>query len=136
MARKAAPKTHQFPASLSQKQVNAILALAQGKTFTEVAKLVSIDRSTLYGWRQDEVFAGTLRSLQTDVLSGAIGILKSRAQGAAKTICDCAEFGDDPEAPRVPAARANLDYAFKGVEFEDLVKRIEELERGEKPAPT
>lgn len=133
----AKPKTAEIErilAPFEPRKRLAITRLVEGFTFAEVCDEVGIVRSTLWEWRQDPGFLNAVRDLQMDALAGAIGILKSRAQIAAKSLGDCAEHGDDTEGPHVPAARAVLDFAFRGVEFEDLVRRIEELERGEKPA--
>lgn len=124
----------QFSEALTPRQQRAILLLLEGNTITDVAATLKINRVTLHRWRQTEEFLRALKELQTDTLAGAIGILKSGAEKAAAALVDAAKSGDDKEAPAVPGARAVLEFAFKGVEFEDLVRRIEELERGEKPA--
>jgi len=84
---------------------------------------------TLYNWRHDPAFAAELQRLQTDALTGAIGVLKSKAQVAARSLARAAQHGDTVGA--VPGARAVLDFAFKGVEFEILDERIRKLEEAQ-----
>ncbi len=135
-ARISRDEMKQFSDVLTPRQQRAILLLLEGNTITDVAATLKINRVTLHRWRQTDEFSRALKELQSDALAGAIGILKSGAEKAATALVEAAKSGDSKEAPAVPGARAVLDFAFKGVEFEDLVKRIEELERGEKPLPT
>ena len=126
-------KTKLIGGSLPKRKQDALVILAEGNTFVEAAKKLKIDRVTLWQWRKDEEFARALREIQSDALAGAIGILKTKAQAAAKALAEVATTGRNPG--RVAGARAVIDFAFKGIEFEILDEQIRKLEEAQAAKP-
>src|SRR5438477_7990182 len=53
--------------SLNEKQLAAIDLLSCGKSYTAVAKSIDVDRRTIYRWRQNPEFAGTLEERRLEL---------------------------------------------------------------------
>ncbi len=121
-------KSFRLLGSLTPKQQEAVALLVAGKTFTAIAEDLGITRQALYEWRQIDTFRKAVRSLQSDAMAGAIGILKVGAQAAARRLVQTTDDGEALTAPRVPAARGVLEFAFRAVEVEELAEKLRALE--------
>ena len=112
-----------------QKQERAISALLQAESICQAAKLAGISEATLHRWLKDTSFQEIYRAAKREVVSHAICQLQRSAGKAAKTLLEIAEEKDNPASARVSAVKTILEMSLKAVEFEDLEKRIAEIEK-------
>jgi DNA-binding MurR/RpiR family transcriptional regulator len=112
-----------------QKQERAISALLQAPSLKEAAKEAGISEATLHRWLKDNAFKEAYRAAKREVVNHAICRLQRSSGQAVKTLEDVMRDGESPATSRVSAAKIILEMALKGVEVEDLEKRIEVLER-------
>ena len=84
-------------------QLNAVDLLAAGKTDTETAALLSLDRTTVTKWRlYDPVFQAALNRRRAEVWSCGVDRLRSLIPKALDALADTLEDRDHPH--RVKAA--------------------------------
>lgn len=114
--------------NLSPKKSKAIAALLQHRTLKDAAAAIDIAEATLFRWLQDHNFQQVLRGAKRQVVQQAVSRLQQVSCEAVETLLEIASDREKPASARLGAARAILDYAIKGVEYEDLLTRIEALE--------
>src|SRR5689334_1872713 len=66
--------------SLHEKQLAAIEMLVVGRSLTNIAKAIEVDRKTLYRWRKDEEFLEALNARRRDVWGDVVGRLRDLTQ--------------------------------------------------------
>jgi transposase-like protein len=116
-------------AKLPQKQDEAIIALLASPSVEVAAKKVGIAASTLFRWMQDDEFKGAYRGAKAAYVSQALALLQQSTTEAVSTLREIMLDTDKPASARVASAKTILDTAIKAVELEDLVIRIEKIEK-------
>jgi arginine/lysine/ornithine decarboxylase len=105
----------------------AIAALLETNTITAAAQLTGIAEKSLRNWLKEPGFAGEYRDARRALVTQASDRLAKSCREAVDTLNDIMRHSEN-DAPRVTAARAILDYAYKAVEIDDLTARLERLE--------
>ncbi|MHB9110128.1 MAG: hypothetical protein ACYDCO_24010 [Armatimonadota bacterium] len=105
----------------------AIAALLETNTITAAAQRVGVAEKSLRNWLKDPDFAAEYRDARRSLVTQASDRLAKSCQEAVNTLNDIMQHSEN-DAPRVTAARAILDYAYKAVELDDLAARLERLE--------
>jgi hypothetical protein len=116
------------PDSLSPKQQRAIFALLNEPTIEDAAKQVGIQRTTLWRWLQDESFRSFYMQARRLAVQRAIARTQAVTCEAVETLREVMNNPGARGSERVAAAKAILDYAFKGIELEDMAQRLEAIE--------
>ena len=112
---------------LSRNQKRAISALLVHPTMTQAAESAGIGEVTLWRWLRIPTFKEQYRLARREAVRPGRGTTPGglqRRRGGADVFRDV----NCPASARVSAARTVLELALKGVELEDLVVRVEELE--------
>lgn len=105
------------------------LALAQGHTVAEAARLAQVSPRTLGRWQADDAFRGEVTRLRSELLDRVLGAL---ADGAVEAVAALrSALTADSPAVRVRAATALLNAVVVLREHVDLDQRIAELEAAE-----
>lgn len=112
-----------------QKQERAISALLQAESIREAAKVAGIAEATLHRWLKDENFQTAYRTAKREVVNHTICRLQRASGKAVETLEAVMKGADNPATSRVSAAKIILEMALKGVEVEDLERRIADLEK-------
>lgn len=113
----------------SRKDDDAIGALLSCATIAQAADKVGIGEKTLRRWMQEPAFAARYREARQQVVQHSICALQratSQAVGALERNLECGS-----PAVEVQAARVILEQAYRATELDDLINRIEELERAD-----
>ena len=103
---------------LARNQDLAIGLLVQGKTVTDVAREVEVDRSTIHRWLNDSSFRLRLAGCREQLLAGRMATAK---------LMDLIESQDERVALR--AATVLYTGAQRAYNLIDLQKRIERVEQ-------
>jgi len=111
----------------TRKREQAIVALLETNTITAAAQLTGIAEKSLRNWLKEPGFAGEYRDARRALVTQASDRLAKSCREAVDTLNDIMRHSVS-DAPRVTAARAILDYAYKAVEIDDLTARLERLE--------
>lgn len=120
----------------TRKQEIAIAALLSSPTIAEAALAVGVGEQTLWRWQQEPDFKEAFRDAKKQVLSQAITNLQCNVGEAAATLKSIMTDKESPASSRIQAARTILEYAFKGLESEEIIARLEAIEAaigGDKP---
>jgi hypothetical protein len=112
-----------------QKQERAISALLQAPSLKDAAKEAGISEATLHRWLKDEDFQTAYRAAKREVVNHAICRLQRASGKAVETLEGVMKGAGNPATSRVSAAKIILEMALKGLEVEDLERRIADLER-------
>jgi phage terminase small subunit len=114
--------------ALSTKKQRAIVALLSSPSMTEAAAQAGVTTKTLERWLRDEDFVREYRVVRSQVMETAV----ARIQHAATEAVEALRRNLVPPASpsvQIRAAVSILEFSVKGVEFYDLVQRVDELYR-------
>lgn len=114
--------------SLSPKQQRAIFALLSEPTLEDAAKQTGVQRTTLWRWLQEPDFRSSYMQARRLAVQRAIARTQAVTSEAVETLREIMSDKSAKGSERVAAAKAIIDYAFKGVELEDLAQRLEAVE--------
>src|SRR5262245_44310042 len=121
--------------NVNPKHEQAILALLAEPSVAKAAATCDVSEGTLYNWLRDPNFRRAFSAARRDAFSQAIGLLQRYAVMAAQSL---AKVMVDPAAPsssKVSAASAVLKHGREGIELDDLVVRIEAVEKVQAEQP-
>ncbi|MDP9474993.1 MAG: hypothetical protein M3R38_04770 [Actinomycetota bacterium] len=112
-------------------QYKTIIALLEQPTMEKAAKAAGVNKTTLYKWlREDAAFKEAYREARREAFSAAVARLQAAATQAVTALVEIAGDPSQQGAARVGACKAILDNAVKAVETEEILARVEALERG------
>jgi transposase len=114
---------------LTGKQDKMIASLLEHRTIGEAASAIGVAASTIYRWLQEPDFQEAYQKARHQVVQQAISYLQHTCSEAVEALREVIMCKDTPPSSRVMAARTILDFSLKGIELDDLVSRIEKLER-------
>lgn len=113
----------------TRKMEVAIAALISAPSIAEAAKLAGIAEVTLWRWMKDTEFQSYYREARKQAVSQAISKLQKSSSEAVDVLKEVAEDKEASPNARVSAAKTILEMALKASELEDVISRIEELEK-------
>lgn len=111
-----------------RKKEIAVGALLTEPTIQSAAKVAGIFEVTMWRWMQDEEFSKAYRELKREAVGQAIPKLQKISVMAVETLKKIMASEDAPPTGRVTAAKSILEMTIKGVELEDISRRVEVLE--------
>lgn len=114
---------------LPKQKHEAVVALLEHPTVKEAAQAVGIGEATLFRWLQVPDFQDAYRECKRQIVNHAISRLQQATAEAVETLREVMKDKEKPPSPRVSAAKAVLEIAVKAVETEDILSRLEVLER-------
>jgi hypothetical protein len=129
------PADIDLPEGLTAKQAAAVEALLQQPTMLRAATSVGIGERTLRRWMKAPAFKAALQEARRASFSQAIGLTQWYASVAVATLV---KVMNDPASPahcRISAAAVLLRFGREGMELDDMLDRIEALERVVSAAP-
>jgi hypothetical protein len=112
---------------LTTLQMKAVPLILASKTITEGVKKAGTTRETFYQWMRDDEFKGEFIRQRQELVDIALHALNASAVDAVKVMRDL--LSAEGESVRLRAAQTILDNIFKSIEFENIEKRIDEIER-------
>lgn len=114
---------------LTERQRRALAALLAAPTAKEAAKIANVGERTLKRWRTLPAFQRAYREAQSELLESAVCQSRQHLTGALSALADITADANAPPAARVSAARASVELALKLGEQNDIMARLDELER-------
>jgi translation initiation factor 2 alpha subunit (eIF-2alpha) len=112
-----------------RKKEEAIAALLVQRNVEEAAKSVGIGPATLLRWMKDPEFDAAYRAAKRAAYGQSVARLQQGAPAAVTTLMKTMIDPNTPPSVKVRAAETILNHAFKGIELEDVVVRVANLER-------
>ena len=114
---------------LTRKQEQAIAALLSSPTIEEAAKSSGIGRTTIFKFLQNETFRDAYREARGQVVRQAITQAQGACSEAVEVLKEIMNDKQSPSSTRVAAARTILETSVKAVELEEIITRIERIEK-------
>lgn len=114
--------------TVTPRQRLAIEALALGQDVMDAAQAAGVNRSTLYRWRRDPVFAAELRRIDAEALEQLGRGLMALSAPALEALKRALAEGQ-PMAIRLRAAQLICERGPALAEMTTVVSRLEEIER-------
>lgn len=114
---------------MTGKQKLAISELLQGKSREETAKTCKITTRQLYNYIQNPEFSAELRQQQAALVEAAAGRGRSRMQDAMGIFESVMNDDSQNGQIRIQAARNLLQFSLELDERENILARIEQLEK-------
>jgi hypothetical protein len=113
------------PERLSQKQLQAVVAVLTEPTLSKAAAKVGIGASTLRSWWKLPVFQDAIRAAGKRLVERSVARLQRISGAAVQTLArnlKCGKAGDE-----IRAALGILDHAVKGLELLEMAGQVEHL---------
>ena len=114
---------------LNAKQERALVALLRRGEVRAAAAEAGVGETSLWRWLQEEGFQSAYRAPRRQLVESAFAQLQADCSTAARVLREVAEDTDAPASARVSAARAILEQSAQAVEQEELIERVEALEK-------
>lgn len=115
--------------ALTQNQQKAIAALLSSPTREEAARKCGLTSRTLRAYFQDNKFCEAYRSAFQELTESATRQAQRLLSPALETLEEVMQDADAPPAAKTNAARIVIDSTIKLTEVNDILTRIENLER-------
>lgn len=114
--------------ALNAKQVKFMKALLMSDTITEAYKQAGIAEHTAYKYLADEEFSKEYTEQKRESLRHVSTRLNEIALRSIAILDEIANDQEQTGASRIRAVEVALNYAYKGMELEDLNNRLTEIE--------
>ena len=112
--------------ALTDKQLRAIPFLLEAPSIEEGCKRAKVSKATVYAWLKEDAFREELRRQREEVVRGALETLKANTAKATETLVKLLD--SEKEGIQARAAEDIIEFTQKGLEHEELERRIEALE--------
>jgi len=119
-------KANKKKGDLTERQHKAIPFLVTSTTYEKGCREAGISRNTLYEWLKDPSFKAELTAQRSEVVEGALDILKGHIGGAVDALVGLLTTKN--EYLRRSVANDIIEHVLKGKELEEIEKRIAALE--------
>jgi hypothetical protein len=116
-------------AKFGRKMEQAIAALLTRPSIEDAARLAGVGEKTLRRWMREPQFEVRYLRARREVVSQTIARMQQATGAAGVTILKLMTDPNVPAAVRLRAAECVFDLAVKGIELEDLERRLSELEK-------
>ncbi len=115
--------------NFARKREKALGALLTEPTLQAAAKVSGVSEVTLWRWLKEADFAEAYRNLKLEVVGQAITRLQQISCAAVETLNSIMQNEAILASVRVNAAKSIIEMAIKAVEMDEIVRRIEEMEK-------
>jgi DNA-binding transcriptional MerR regulator len=116
-------------AKFGRKMEEAIAALLIQRNLEEAAKSAGVSPKTLRRWQQVPEFAAAYRKARRDAFAQSVARLQQVSGAAVTTLQRLIVDPNTPAAVKARAAYYILTLSTKAIETEDILARLDELER-------
>jgi hypothetical protein len=115
--------------TLSAKQGTFLRELLGAPTIEQAAERAGIHRATAHRWLKEPLFLDAYRTARRELLQATTVRLQQAAVKAAETLETIATSELAVASTRVSASKAILDSAWRATEQEEVIARLEAVER-------
>ena len=113
----------------TRKMEQAVVALLTARNQEEAAKSVGISLATLQRWQKEPEFEKALSQARMMAFRQSMARLQQASVPAVTTLLKLMVDGSSPATVKARCAYYILDQTRKGIETEEIEKRVGELER-------
>ena len=106
-----------------------MIAVLNKPTMQEACDDVGITTQTGYRWLKEEEFNREFQVVKRDFMRNVTTIIQKNNKIAVETIVEIMKNKRLPPTVRLQGAKTILEYGYKGLEIEDILERLDKLER-------
>ena len=114
---------------MDEKQQKILTALMSHFTIQEAARSLSISPNTIYLALKDEEFAKAYKEARNKSVEHSVTMLSKASSLAVSKLIEILQNKEEKSPVTINAARTVLEFAYKRYDVEQLVYRVEELEK-------
>ncbi|HKP37186.1 MAG TPA: hypothetical protein VJT71_10020 [Pyrinomonadaceae bacterium] len=114
--------------SLTPKQEKAVITLLNEPTLKEAATSAGVTETTLWRWMQEEAFRSAYMEARRAAVQRGIARMQSATCEAVETLRSVMNDQTSKGSERVSAAKAIIEFAYKGIDIEDVAARLAVVE--------
>jgi hypothetical protein len=118
--------------NLEHGQDQAIIALVNEPTIRKAAEACGIGERTIYTWLEQPAFMAAYRKARREAFSQAMSLVHKYAPLAVQTLAQLLADKATPASARVTASGMLLRFSRESMEMDDVIARVEALERSTK----
>ncbi|NLK87804.1 MAG: hypothetical protein GX279_09970 [Clostridiaceae bacterium] len=112
----------------SKKMELAVISLITCKRMKEAAQKSGVSETTLWRWQQQEDFKKMLQDCKSTMVERGLSRLQNHIFDAVEVLAEIMKATGAPEAARVTAARALIDFGVQECRVNEVLRRVEKLE--------
>lgn len=113
--------------ALSKKQQRALPILLSASSIAQGCRRAGINRDTMYEWLKQDSFRLAYNTGSCEVAQDGINSLNLLVSESVEVLRKL--LAARSEAVRLKASLAVIDSALKGIEFDELAEKLEEIQR-------
>jgi len=121
--------------NIDDKQEKLIIALMSEPTYQRAAQAAGVGERTLYRWMDDPAFSNAYARARRQAYQQAAALAQRYGPLAVQTLARICNNEKISPAMRVQAAAHLLRVAGDAIERDDIMTRLEDLERGRELKP-
>ncbi|HEX9059836.1 MAG TPA: hypothetical protein VF941_06630 [Clostridia bacterium] len=114
---------------IGKKKELALSALLTERTVQAAAKIAGVSESSLWRWLREDDFQKEFKALKREVVAISVTKLQKSSATAVETLESIMEDTESPAGARVSEARTVLEMTLKVTELEQVISRLEALEK-------
>jgi hypothetical protein len=114
---------------MTTKHQKALTSLLAGGNLQDAASAASVEKRTIYRWLEKPAFYEELQRRKNKAIDAASVRLAGGMDKAIGVMITIMDDLDTPAGIRLRAANYYLSHALRYVELNDVIARIDELER-------
>lgn len=115
-------------AKLTSKQEKTITALLSASNIRDAAQTVGITEQTIHRWLKEDGFNDAYLMARREAYQQGIAYAQRKVSAAMDALCAVMEDSQAKGSERVSAAKAVIEFAGRGIEFDDHEQRLKEIE--------
>lgn len=108
---------------------NIAICILTSSTYDEASQKSGVSKSTLYRLRKDADFQKTIDEVKNNLFRDTMKKAQAYSMESLEILRDIAHDVNATDSSRVSASRTILELALNSAEQEQILNRIEELER-------
>src|SRR5258708_36009263 len=116
-------------AKFARMMEQAIAALLTRPSIEDAARVAKVGEKTLRRWMREPQFTARYLRARREIVSQSVARMQQATGAASVTILKLMTDVNVPAAVRLKAAECVFGLAGKGIEIEDIERRLTELER-------
>ena len=120
---------------LTAKQLSGIEALLTTSSVKDAAKKAKVSLATMHRWMSLDEFLATYRTYKSRLVTQAMTRIQSATSKAVDSLIEIVESKKTSPQTRLTACKAILNFSLKAVENEQILARLEALEKATRRRP-
>jgi len=115
-------------AEITSKQEKTIVALLAAPSIKDAAAQAGVTEQTIHRWLKEDAFNSAYLVARRESYQQGVAYAQRKVSDAMKALCEVMDDEKSKGSERVSAAKTIMDFATRGIEFDDHEQRLKEIE--------